>query len=615
MKKTILATALISLYAPSLFAQQTDSTDVDETMVVTANRFAQSQSSTLASVSVVERDQIEQLQADSAYDVLKTLPGVEVRNLGTKASSSSIFIRGTNSNHTLILLDGVRLNTAAASSYNALGLIPAFAIERIEVIRGPRAAVYGADAIGGVISITTQPKDSSVHELTLNGGSNSTHQEAWRSSGDLSDTARGHVIISNEGSKGDNITSIDSSNNYGYGSQFISGGVTKEINNNWSAGFNGIYQNYDNQYIGASPVEAKNEQETDAYVLSGNINYENAVYSSNLQANFSQNKQADGLAETNAQQTIINSERTSVLWFNHYKGIQNADIVGGLDLSYEKANNTSAWGFEKETRKNVAAFVGTSVDLDPVTLEANIRHDQRTRDEGKTTWGVGLGWFILPDIQFTTNYGTAFKLPTFGDLYGSSGNKDLKPEESKSFEFGFNGYHSWAAWSLVAYQNDIDNLITWGFDGVSYSPSNVNKAQIKGIELTIDFSTGPINHTVVADWKDPKDKTTGEQLLRRAKQNYKWIVDYNYDAFDVSLATIYVGERSDFSQTTLDSYITLDLATKYAVTENLDVKFKINNLLDEDYDVAAGSYGFPTSIPYTWVGAERSYYAGIDYRF
>lgn len=607
MKKTVLATALVSLYAPSLFAQEADSTKVDETIVVTANRFEQTQSSALASVSVVEREQIEQIQADSAYDVLRTLPGVQVVPQGTKASSNSIFIRGSNSNQTLVLLDGVRLNTAAGATTNTLGLIPAFAIERIEVIRGPRAAVYGSDAIGGVISITTKPQSGSVHELTLNGGSNKYHQEGWRSSGDISDTTTGHFLLSNEGSEGYNITSQPTSNNFGYKSQFFNGGVNTQINESWSAGFNGMYQTYENQYVSNMPTDTPNKQETDAYNITGTLAYSVEKFESSLQANFSQEKQFDGLDQTNADQSVIESKRSSLLWINHYKGIDNTDLLAGIDYSYEEAHNGgTSPDFSENTRNNTAGFVGAHVNLNPVSLEANLRHDENSVYGGNTTWGAGIGWFVTKEIQLTANYGTAFKAPSFFDLYGFGGNKDLKPEESKSYEVGISGYHSWATWNLVAYNNDIDNLIVW--DSSSFSLKNVAEAEIKGIELSVDFDTGPLRHQIAADWKDPKEKTTDSQLIRRAKQNYKWLVGYSQNDLDLSLTTIYTGERPDATKT-LDSYITVDLAAKYAFTENLDAKFKVLNLLDEDYETSEGWGGFD------FVGPERSFYAGIDYRF
>ncbi|MEZ9785060.1 hypothetical protein BCV08_06260 [Vibrio breoganii] len=634
MKKSILATAIVSLYAPALFAQDTDSTKVDETIVVTANRFEQTQTSALASVSVVEREQIEQLQADSAYDVLKTLPGVEVRGQGTKASNNSVFLRGSNSNQTLILLDGVRLNTAAGGTYNTLGLIPAFAIERIEVVRGPRAAVYGADAIGGVIAIITKPSNESVHELTLNGGSNNYHQEGWRSAGDLSDSAQGHIVVSNEGSKGYNITDQDIDQDFGYKSQFATGGVTKQINNDWSAGFNGVWQRYENQYVGDfGPASTAKLQETESYIISGKVNYQVDDFNSSLQVNYSAEEQSDGDDITNVPKTYIDSKRTSVLWVNTYTGIDAVTLNGGVDYSYDEANNSGEYfgapvqDFTENTRNNTGVFVTTAIDLSPVLLEASVRHDENSAYGGNTTWGVGAGWFITNSLQLTSNYGTAFRAPTFFDLYyAGSGNPNLEPEKSESFEVGLNGYYDLFTWQLVAYQSDIENLIV--ADPTTYVPYNVEEARIKGIELSIDFDTGPVHHVLVGDWKDPQDRTNNKQLARRAEQTYKWIVDYTVDALSLSLTSIYTGDRPDYysyydsnfqkidETTTLSSYITVDFAAKYSFTDNLDVKFKAMNLFDESYETSVGWVNFgETPPPFYWVGQERSFYAGLDYRF
>ncbi|GAM61073.1 outer membrane vitamin B12 receptor btuB [Vibrio ishigakensis] len=621
MKKTVLATALVSLYAPSLFAQEADSTKVDETIVVTANRFEQTQSSALASVSVVEREQIEQIQADSAYDVLKTLPGVEVRGQGTKASNNSVFIRGANSNQTLVMLDGVRLNTAAGGTVNTLGLIPAFAIERIEVIRGPRAAVYGADAIGGVISIITKPQSDSVHELTLNGGSNSSHQEGWRSAGELSDTAKGHFLVSNEGSKGYNITDQDIDQDFGYESQFASGGVTKQINDNWSAGFNGIWQRYNNQYVGDfGPAGTPKRQDTENYIISGDVAYQIEAFRSSLQVNFSAEEQSDGNDQTNAPRSFIDSKRTSVLWVNTYTGVDALTLNGGVDYSYDEANNsgvifgTPVQDFTETTRNNTGVFATAAVDLKPVLLEASVRHDENSAYGGNTTWGVGAGWYITDSLQLTGNYGTAFRAPTFFDLFysdafGGSGNADLEAETSKSFEIGLNGYYDIVTWQLVAYQSDIENLIV--ADPMTFVPENVDEARIQGIELSLDFETGPIQHTLVGDWKDPQDRSNDRQLDRRAKQNYKWIAGYKYEDLGLSVATNYTGERPEAKGTVeLDSYITVDIAASYQATDNLEVKFKVDNLFDEEYETSYDSFN-----QFYWVGPERSFYAGVDYRF
>ncbi|PMM43789.1 TonB-dependent receptor domain-containing protein [Vibrio breoganii] len=624
MKKSILATAIVSLYAPALFAQDTDSTKVDETIVVTANRFEQTQTSALASVSVVEREQIEQLQADSALDILNILPGVEVRSQGSRGSNSSIFIRGANSNQTLVLLDGVRLNTAAGGTITTLGVIPAFAIERIEVIRGPRASVYGADAIGGVISIKTKPQESNGQEISLSGGSNYSHSEGIKSSNDITESTNLHLIASNDVSKGYDITGLGVEDGYGFDSQFVSGSVEQQLTENLSTGFTGLYKQFENQNVGDSPLLV-NRQVNEFYSLAAFFRHETEFMNSEFNINYSDESDTNGLDNSNAPTSTIDSSRTYISWINTFKSIESTTINAGIDYTYDKAKNSGFYygpvtDFSTNTRNNTAVFTTAAVDLDSVLLEGSLRYDDNSAFGGNTTWGLGAGWFATESIQFTANYGTAFRAPTFFDLYADpsiyGSNPDLNAEKSKSFEFGIRGYHSLLTWNLVAYQNKIDDLIVYvPTSQFTAELQNISKAEITGIELSLDFDTGPVHHTLVGDWKDPEDKTTGEQLLRRAKQNYKWIASYSGDSFNAAVSSIYTGERPDFSET-LDSYITVNLATTYYATDNLDINFKINNLFDEEYETAEG-FSDQTSgnNKFNYIGPGREFYAGIDYRF
>ncbi|HDY7576275.1 TPA: TonB-dependent receptor plug domain-containing protein, partial [Vibrio vulnificus] len=201
MQKSLLAIAMASLLTPIsyLHAQEVQTND---TVIVTANRFEQVESSVLASISVVTKAEIEQLNVTTALDILKTLPGVEVNSQGGKGQISSLFLRGTSSKHTLVLVDGVKINSATAGGAE-LGLIPAFAIEQIEVVRGPRAAIYGSDAIGGVIHIKTIPANRQTkHDANLGYGNDDHSSLAWRSSGELNDSTEASFVFSDEKSDG-----------------------------------------------------------------------------------------------------------------------------------------------------------------------------------------------------------------------------------------------------------------------------------------------------------------------------------------------------------------------------------------------------------------------------
>ncbi|GAD90811.1 vitamin B12 transporter BtuB [Vibrio halioticoli NBRC 102217] len=615
MKKTILATAIISLYAPTLFAQEADATQTDETMVVTANRFEQPKTSTLANITVIEREDIQAIQADSAIDVLKTLPGVEVTQLGTKGNTTSIYLRGTASAQTLILVDGVRINSPTSGG-GSIGLIPAFAIEKIEVLRGPKASVYGADAVGGVISITTTSKDN-VHEVSLTGGSNHYHSEGWRSAGEISDSTRGSFVVNNEASKGYGISTYSpEGEDYGYKSQVVFGSLEHDISDNWSANFSGYNQNSSSEF----QATTKDETAQDFYSLTGGLNYTINDFQSSLQVSHSNDTQGTRDAAKTRAEAILEAQRNTVSWINSYNFNSLLNVTGGLDYYKEEVDRSGSntTNYEKTDRDNRGIFATSSLNLHPFILEASIRNDDDSSYGSNTTWNLAAGVTIADTYTLSLSHGTAYRAPTFNDLYWpGSGNPDLKPESSESTEFTVQGYHSWASWNISLYNTDIKDMIAWAPNASGqWQPANINKAQIKGIEASIEFDTWLIHHTVSADWKDPKNKEDGSQLVNRAKQNYSWIGTANWQDVQTSLIANYVGERPDSSSAfanMMDSYITLDFALKYSFTDNLDARFKVNNLLDEDYEVAKDTNSFMTDEYFK--GAERSYYAGIDYRF
>lgn len=613
MNKSYLSLAMLSAlsYCSLTYAE---SVPVDETMVITANRFEQPVATVLAPMSIVTKDDIAQLQVTNALDVLKSLPGVEIVQQGGKAQVSSIFLRGTSSRHTLVLLDGVKINSSTVGGAS-LGLIPAFAIEQIEVVRGPRAAVYGSDAIGGVIHIKTiAAKPRTEHNLHAGYGNNDHSLFAWRSMGEINQATRASFVVANEKSNGYRINELaPEQDTHGFRSQTLFGHVRHDINQEWFAQFNG-YQltsdvDYANQFTGI-----KNESNVDFYSISGSLNLKTENYFSQLMLSRSDDKSWDGDASGSSARTALSSNRQSISWLNRWQVIPALGLSTGVDYEREKANRGGAnsSNYIETDKDNKAAYITAQVIYDGLSAEASLRHDDHNTFGNHTTWNVGLGISVSQYLEVIASSGTGFKAPTFNDLYWpDSGNKDLKPETSKSVEVGLRGYLPFMQWEISAYRNDIDDMIAWAPAGVggAWIPSNINNARIKGLEVEALFETGPLTHRLVAEWKDPRDKADNSLLIRNARENFSWRTSYSINQLNLSLSASYVGDRKDSTGNTMDAYTLLDIGAEFHLTNQLILGARVGNVFDKEYHTSHSSGGK------YYLGEGRNWFGSINYTF
>ncbi|MFC5079264.1 Vitamin B12 transporter BtuB precursor [Vibrio thalassae] len=589
MNKSFLAIAVaasLSSYASFSLAEASQSSaqtrQANETMVVTANRFEQPAGQVLASIDVVTRDDIERTQAKSLTDIVRYLPGVQVSQNGGRGQSTSLFLRGTESAHTLVLLDGVRVNSATAGGFD-LSSIPAVIIERVELIRGPRAAVYGADAIGGVLNIITTPEPGeSVHKGIAGVGGDGYYQGAWRSVGQIGDNTQGQVTLNKEHSDGYNIrqgTSSDKGETYGYDTQDLVARIDHRFSDSFGANASIVYNQGYSQYDQGSRYRA----DLDSYQLTTEGYYTSSFWSSKLRFTKYKTDSTNYPESSPASQSSFVTRRNVANWINAVAVSENWTINAGVDLEDENVTGTTV--YTKQSRTNNAVFVTSSSRWQAFMLDASARHDDNESYGEHTTWSLALGWQFTQGLRAYVSSGTAFKAPTFNDLYyPNSGNPDLKPQESKSTEIGIDGVHDLISWRLSAYQSEIDNMIIY-YPPI-WTPENVD-ATIKGVEFDAQFQTGFISHDVSLGYMDPKD-SKGLQLARRAKETASWRGFYITDNWNASLGMLYQGERySDPSNLDrLPGYVIWDIAANYNLTPNWLLSGRVENLFDKEYETA-----------------------------
>ncbi len=607
MNKTLLAVAVVSLcsYPNFSYAQEIHA---NETIVVTANRFGQSQSSVLNATSVVSRQDIEEYQANSLIEVLRRVPGVEVAQNGGRGHVASIFMRGTNSSHVLILVDGVRIDSAAGGV--ALNRFPIGLVERLEVIRGSGAAMYGSDAIGGVINIITRThRGDNFNQANVGAGSNHSRKGSVVAKNDTSEQGHLQLAAGFETTDGYDIKETSTGIDYGYDSQSLMAGYEHRFNDNWLGYMSASWFNSDTEYDSFGSLQ---HEYTDNQSFTGKLNYQNEKFKSLLGINYQKTENLDysqSEGQDNAS-TRADITLTQYQWANLYQLNEYLELGLGIDgrreeLADDAMSYGSAHSLAGESRDTNGIYTSGKFTVNNWIIEANARYDKYEEYDSQSTWAVALGYQLNKQHMLRASYGKAYKAPSYTDLTTTP---DLQPEESYNSEVGVSGYYSFASWNLAAYNNNVDNLIIWYNGPAGWYSDNVD-AQIKGVEFDINFDTGPINHTLVAEFKDHKDDND-VQLARRAKENYKWIGSLQLGSFDFNATYTYTGKRLDLPnpQPVDDDYIKptnlWDISAGYWVSDAFVIRVRVDNLLNEKYQTAL-----------TYKAPERAYYVNASYQF
>ncbi|VTN12976.1 Outer membrane cobalamin translocator [Raoultella terrigena] len=492
IKKASLMTAL-SVTAFSGWAQDSNS----DTLVVTANRFQQPVSTVLAPTDVVTREDIDRWQSKDLNDVMRRLPGVDIAQYGGMGQSSSLFVRGTEARHVLVLIDGIPMSRAGIANTIDIGQIPVSLVQRVEFIRGPRSAVYGSGAIGGVVNIITMT-DSERSQINAGMGTNGYQQYDGTFNhrfGDTVVTAAGAY----QTTKGFNVqpdsTYSDDSDRDGYRNKLFWGGVQHKFNNNFSGFFRGYGYSANADYDQGSGGYAGGGDENQNYTQSWDtgLRYNSGIYSSQLIANYQHSKNYNYNGQVGRYgpgSSLDDMEQRYIQWGNNVE-VGHGAISGGVDWKQEKLQSSGTTSTDIYKRDTTGLYLTGQQQIDSVTLEASGREDHDEQFGWHGTWQTAAGWEFVDGYRVTLSYGTGFLAPSLGQQFGAerfgiASNPNLKPEESKQWEAGLEGLTGPVDWRLSAYRYEIQNLID--YDNSAYY--NVKSATIKGLEWTGNLTTG-----------------------------------------------------------------------------------------------------------------------------
>ncbi len=605
--------ALAQQAEPVLLAQNLHAPSLQET-VVTATRSEQPLSDLVADVSVVDRETIENSAATGVVDLLARLPGVQISRNGGIGNSANVFLRGAEGRFTAVYIDGVRVDSQSTGGA-VWEQIPLAQIDRIEVLRGPAAAVYGSDAIGGVIQLFTRKGEGAFAPYV--GVGIGTHNlrkiDAGVSGSAGVDGAFDYALgLTRTQSDGYDIKSGAGHNtdkdDYSATSGNARVGFKVNAQHRLDATLLGQYMNsgYDTS---PAPVDDRNKNRLRTAGLTWAAQWSEA-YTMRLSV-------TDTLSRYETQPSLYRTETTlrGYLWQNEVR--LGAHLFSAALERREDALNNPAldpWSttIDKNRAQNALAL-GYGYHAGAHTLQLNLRHDNDSEFGGKSTGSVAYGYAFAPSWRATASAGTAFRAPTLYQRFSDYGDASLQPENSRNLELGLKWAEGSSSFSATLYRNNVSNLITWvGLQGTCPGNSgpyggcyaSVGKARYEGITLAGSHKLAGVQVHGSVDFQNPRDLDTGKQLARRAKRYATLGADTQVAGWTMGAELQASGQRFDDAKNTkvLGGYGLVNLYASKRIARDFTLLARVDNLADKAYEVAR-----------TYVPPGRTLYVGLKW--
>jgi len=603
MKLSPLALTLTLLPAGQLLA---DSFERDQALklpdvLITANRQVEARNDSSAANTVFTREDIDRLQPNSITDLLSRVPGVQVAQTGGRGSLPGVYIRGTQSAQSLVLVDGQRIGNSTSGDSN-LQHINIEQVERVEVLRGSRSVIYGSDAIGGVIQIFTRRGDEQGLQprLHVGFGSNQTWERSLGLSGG-DDKTRFNLGASLNETAGINRThqSYPSDSDHDeYRNQSVSFSISHALTDDLEIGANVLdnrgKSEFDNPFgrFDSTTFESVQQQPYSDFEVSSVSSYLDArvndIWKTRVEFGHSENREKT-LDKLSDERSVFNTYRDSVNWQNDLTLNDRNSLLLGGDWYEDRINSTTA--FDEDSRWNRAAFVQHHYRADSFSTELGLRHDENQQFGGQNSWSGTLTVPVNPDNDVLLTYSEGFRAPTFNDLYYPDfSNPDLKPETSKSYELQWRSQlteNSRLEASL--YRTDLEDAIIFGSNS---RPENVASARINGFEAALKQELFGWQSNLGVAIIDPRDRDTGHTLARRARRTLSLDLDRQFDHLGLGASWQAVSSSYDDlnNQQPLGGYALLGLRSSWELDREIKLELKLDNLLDKGYSRALYSH-------------------------
>ncbi|MGB9429525.1 MAG: TonB-dependent receptor [Gammaproteobacteria bacterium] len=617
MRYFTLAGGALALFAAFSVSAQDDNGAVSlgSPITVTATRTPLIADQEVAPVIVITAQQIQLSGAQSIAQVLQQYAGFDIAQNGGPGQPTSLFLRGTNSNQTLVMLNGVKINPADGSGA-PLANLRLNDIERIEIVKGPRAALYGSDAIGGVINIITKQASEGTHYGahagagrygTYDNGGHFDYGQGDSAFGVSADDYHTDGFPAVAGTTTDNGNTDRTWNAYG---RTTLGGLDMDFKH-WQSSGNTQFTDFSpNPPFALAPFDENFGNQASSMDFTGHFLTD---WRSNLNLSHMLDEidqlQADPL---NPQQIpdFVHTQRNAVDWQNDVAVGEYQLFTAGL---YSEAQHASALsfgsGFDQTDHIN-ALYAEDDIHAGPyrLVLAARDTHDQAFGNH--LTWNADYGYDLTADTRLTAGTGTGFRAPSANERFGFGGNPDLQPETSQNLELGLRQkIGDDQSLTLSAFRDKLDNLIQFVVTPADLNGQNENiaRARVRGLEAGYQFTQRDWSWRTDVIFQKPENLNTGTLLLRRAERTLTTALDWRDDATSFGVHVIVTGPRSDLDfntglPVTDAGYVLTGLTARRALGHGFAISSSLENLFDTHYQTASG---------YNTVG--RSLFVRLEY--
>ena len=554
-------------------------------VVVTASRTARTVDATLASVTVLTREQIERSQAPDLVELLRTVPGIDVSRTGGAGQSTTLLLRGGNSNHVLVLIDGVRVANTAQGLYDFAHL-PLAQVERIEIVRGPRASFWGSDALAGVVQVFTRDPDGIAARARAGsdgrrGGTASYGVQ--REAASFGVTVGGEALdgFSAQNERGFSFDPDDD----GYHNRHASLRASTALGTHRVA-------------LAALSTDADvefDQGETAAIDRSGAL-----TVSGGLGPRWSHAATFGvswGEIETPAFGQRFESRRSTLDW-HHEVAVGAHDTVSfGINLAEARGRSFDLFAdaaLYDESRDGRAAYASWQRAEGPFSLELAGRYDDDSAFGGEATGQAAAGWDFGGGTRVFASLGEGFRAPNLNELYHPgfgglfAGNPALEPERSHAAELGLDLAPAPAhRLSARAFRSRVRDLVA--FEGENFAAINIARAAIDGVELVHDWSAGPWSLETSATFQDARNEADDSPLIRRPRRKLATVLGHRRESGqEWGVEVVAAGDRADFGGVRLAGYGLVNARVAWPFGRTWRVEARLDNALDRDYALAEG---------------------------